>query len=105
MRLPRDDSPVYVPACPSADRRGLGVETRRLAGGERVGLGFSSPQALAEQLGPAQPWICLTMESYAAFLTGNGIRHVQLDPELSRDLPRWTPALLHDVHARRHGGA
>lgn len=90
MLLPRDNSPVFIPACPAQGKQGLGIQTHRLATGEPVAFGFSSPAALVEQFGPAQPWICLTMESYAAFLTQNGIGRIRLDPILPEAFPRWS---------------
>jgi hypothetical protein len=92
--MPRDNSPVFVPACPAEGKQGVGIETRRLATGEAVALAFSSPAALAGQLGPAQPWICLTMAGFAEFLTRNGVGRVQLDPELTDELPRWSAESL-----------
>lgn len=87
MELPKDDDLVFVPASPNANRDGLNVETRRLAdGGAKVGLAFTTLDALVAELGDGQPWIAIPMVHYVRFLRDSGIVHVQVDPLHEADM-------------------
>jgi hypothetical protein len=84
---------VWVPARPvrGADGDEPGVELRTIAAtGERVGLAFSSPRALARALGEHQPWVTLPLLSYVAWLRMQGVYRLQLDPVYATDARQWS---------------
>jgi hypothetical protein len=100
MDLPADGDLVYVPARPVRDgiEREPAVELRRLRDSdERVGLAFTSPQALVETLGECQPWISMPMYSYVAWLRMQGVYRVQVDPRYDDDVSQWSADRLADA--------
>ena len=93
MNLPADGDLVYVPAHPvwRGGEREPVVELRRLRDtGERVGLAFTSPAALAEVLGECQPWISLPMYPYVAWLRVQSVYRVHVDPRYDDDVSGWS---------------
>lgn len=93
MELPADGDTVYVPARPVRDggEREPAIEIKRLAGtGERVGLAFSSVEALVEALGPFQPWVGLPMYSYVVWLRMQGVYRIQVDPAQPAAAREWS---------------
>jgi hypothetical protein len=93
MDLPADGDVVFVPARPMREggEREPAIELRRLAGtDERVGLAFSSVQALVRTLGPFQPWVGLPMYGYVAWLRMQGVYRVQVDPAHGADAREWS---------------
>jgi hypothetical protein len=83
MDLPADGDSVYVPAHPARGPDGAEpvIELRRLAAtGERVGLAFTSREALVRVLGDYQPWVSLPMIGYVTWLRVQGVVRVELDP-------------------------
>jgi hypothetical protein len=84
---------VYVPARPvrGVDGDEPGIELRTIAAtGERVGLAFSSPEALVRTLGGHQPWAGLPLLSYVAWLRMQGVYRLQLDPVYADDARQWS---------------
>jgi hypothetical protein len=94
MELPADGDVVFVPARPvrdDADEREPAIELRRTtATGERVGIAFSSVDALVRTLGPFQPWVGLQMYAYVAWLRAMGVYRVQVDPTYHTDVRQWS---------------
>jgi hypothetical protein len=67
------------------------IELRRLSDSdERVGLAFSSVEALVRTLGDAQPWVGMQMYAYVAWLRTQGVYRVQVDPSYRTDVRQWT---------------
>jgi hypothetical protein len=84
---------VFVPARPVRDggEREPAIELRRLAGtDERVGIAFSSVDALVHTLGAFQPWVGLTMYAYVAWLRMQGVYRIQVDPVHGSDARLWS---------------
>ena len=52
----------------------------RLPGGERVGIAFTTEAALAEVMGPAQPWIHLHERALRSMLAPLGVTRLQVNP-------------------------
>lgn len=71
----------------------LTVRTGRLPSGERIGLAFTSEDALTRILGPAQ-WIHLAGDALAGMLAPLGIEHYRVDPDRVAQPPSasWPPA-------------
>lgn len=93
MDLPADGELVYVPARPVRDIDDVepAIELRRLSDSdERVGLAFSSVEALVRTLGDAQPWVGMQMYAYVAWLRTQGVYRVQVDPSYRTDVRQWT---------------
>jgi hypothetical protein len=91
--LPADGELVYVPARPVRDIDDVepAIELRRLSDSdERVGLAFSSVEALVRTLGDAQPWVGMQMYAYVAWLRTQGVYRVQVDPSYPTDVRQWT---------------
>jgi hypothetical protein len=91
--LPADGELVYVPARPVRDIDDVepAIELRRLSDSdERVGLAFSSVEALVRTLGDAQPWVGMQMYAYVAWLRTQGVYRVQVDPSYRTDVRQWT---------------
>ena len=98
--LPADDDPVVVPASPVTvgGRRVPALQLRQVrAGGERVGLAFTSPRRLVAVLGPWQPWLGLLMGAYAQWLASAGVTRVHVDPVYADDVSTWTSSALVDA--------
>jgi hypothetical protein len=77
---------LYVPVRTSGAGV-LALRTGRLESGERTGLAFTSVDALARTLGPAQRWVSLGEEPLRDMLAPLGIRQLRVDP-----LPFGPPA-------------
>jgi hypothetical protein len=93
MDWPADGDVVYVPARPvrSDSGRVPAVELRRLRDtDERVGLAFTTLEALAEVLGECQPWIGVAMYPYVAWLRLQGVYRVHVDPHYDDDVREWS---------------
>jgi hypothetical protein len=94
MDLPADGDEVFVPARPvrdGADDREPAIELRRLAGsGERVGIAFTTMEALVRTLGEFQPWVGMPMYAYVAWLRAMGVYRVQVDPAYRTDVRQWS---------------
>lgn len=58
------------------------VVTARLPGGDRVGLAFTSAEALAAAMGRTQPWARLSLAAERALLAPLGVTRIQVDPAL-----------------------
>jgi hypothetical protein len=74
----------------------LTVRTGRLPSGERIGLAFTSEDALARALGPVQ-WIHLAADALTGMLAPLGIEHYRVDPDrvaqpATPASPPWPPA-------------
>ena len=79
MDLPADGDVVFVPAHPEGTEPV--IELRRAAAtGERVGLAFTSTDALVQVLGESQPWISLPMIAYVTWLRTQDVLRVEIDP-------------------------
>ena len=70
---------LYVPVRTSGAGV-LALRTGRLESGERTGLAFTSLDALARTLGPAQQWVSLCEEPLRDMLVPLGIRQLRVDP-------------------------
>jgi hypothetical protein len=70
---------LYVPVRTSGAGV-LALRTGRLESGERTGLAFTSVDALARTLGPAQRWVSLGEEPLRDMLAPLGIRQLRVDP-------------------------
>jgi hypothetical protein len=83
---------LYVPVR-TGDAGVLTLRTARLESGERTGLAFTSQDALARTLGPAQRWVNLAEPSLRDMLAPLGIRQLRIDPlPLPRQVkPRMIP--------------
>lgn len=84
---------IFVPARPvrGVDGDEPGVELRTIAAtGERVGLAFSTPTALARTLGDYQPWVAVPLLSYVAWLRMQGVYRLQIDPVYGTDSRQWS---------------
>jgi hypothetical protein len=93
MDLPSDGELVYVPARPVRDFDDVepAIELRRLSDtDERVGLAFSSVEALVRTLGDAQPWVGVGMYSYVVWLRTQGVYRIQVDPDYPADVRQWS---------------
>jgi hypothetical protein len=93
MDLPADGDVVFVPARPVREDGELepAIELRRLAEtDERVGLAFSSREALVRTLGPFQPWVGVPMYAYVTWLRTQGVYRVQVDPVYGVDVRQWS---------------
>jgi hypothetical protein len=91
--LPSDGELVYVPARPVRDLDEVepAIELRRLSDtDERVGLAFSSVEALVRTLGDAQPWVGIEMYEYVVWLRTQGVYRVQVDPSYHADVRQWS---------------
>ena len=58
----------------------LTLRTGRLESGERIGLAFTSEEALSRTLGPAQQWASLGEEPLRDMLAPLGVRQLRVDP-------------------------
>jgi hypothetical protein len=93
MDLPSDGELVYVPARPVRDFDDVepAIELRRLSDtDERVGLAFSSVEALVHTLGDAQPWVGVEMYSYVVWLRTQGVYRIQVDPDHPAAVRQWS---------------
>ena len=88
---------LYVPVR-TGDAGVLTLRTARLESGERTGLAFTSQDALARTLGPAQPWVNLAEPSLRDMLAPLGIRQLRVDP-LPFD-PPGTDGIPHQARKR-----
>ena len=70
---------LYVPVR-TGDAGVLTLRTARLESGERTGLAFTSQDALARTLGPAQRWVNLAEPSLRDMLAPLGVRQLRVDP-------------------------
>jgi hypothetical protein len=88
--LPADGDVVFVPARPvrgGDGEREPAIEVRRLADtGERVGVAFTSVDALVGTLAGFQPWVGLQMYGFVAWLRAQGVYRVQVDPVYGVDV-------------------
>ena len=90
---PSDTDLIFVPAQPIDDGSGTvpAVELRRLRdSGERVGLAFSSVDALVTTLGRWQPWVAMSMAAYVVWLRMHGVVRVHVDPIYDVDVAGWS---------------
>jgi hypothetical protein len=100
-----DSTIVYVPAHPGP-KPGSGVvrfETRRLPGGEAVGVAYPSQSALVEALGHAQPWIALPLSRLELILGAAGIARTLIDPAAEESAVWWTPERVSALTERLDG--
>ena len=76
--------PLFVPVRPAgpAPASCLAVVTARLPDGGRVGLAFTSADALAAAMGRAQPWVRLGLAAERALLAPLWVARIQVDPVL-----------------------
>jgi hypothetical protein len=58
----------------------LTLRTGRLGSGERIGLAFTSQDALSRTLGPAPQWVNLAEQSLRDMLAPLGIQQLRVDP-------------------------
>ena len=70
---------LYVPVRMS-ETGVLTLRTGRLESGERIGLAFTSEEALSRTLGPAQQWASLGEEPLRDMLEPLGVRQLRVDP-------------------------
>ncbi|WP_116952696.1 SAV_915 family protein [Jiangella endophytica] len=76
--------PLFVPVRPAGQppTSCRAVVTARLPEGGRVGLAFTSAEALAAAMGPSQQWIRLGLAAERALLAPLGVGRIQVDPVL-----------------------
>ncbi|WP_083288917.1 SAV_915 family protein [Jiangella alba] len=72
--------PLFVPVRSTSPW--LAVVTARLPEGGRVGLAFTSAEALAAAMGRAQPWTRLSLAAQRALLAPLGVTGIRVDPVL-----------------------
>ncbi|WP_053205308.1 SAV_915 family protein [Jiangella muralis] len=72
--------PLFVPVRTTSSC--MAVVTARLPDGGRVGLAFTSAEALAAAMGRAQPWTRLSIAAERALLAPLGVARIQVDPVL-----------------------
>jgi hypothetical protein len=70
---------LYVPVRMS-ETGVLTLRTGRLESGERIGLAFTSTEALSRTLGPAQQWVSLGEDPLRDMLAPLGVRQLRVDP-------------------------
>ena len=71
--------PVSATSCGT-----LALRTGRLPSGERIGLAFSSEDALRAVLGPWQQWTHLSEQALHGMLAPIGVQQVRVDPRPAR---------------------
>lgn len=89
--------PLFVPVRPAgpAPSPCIAVVTARLPEGGRVGLAFTSVEALAAAMGRSQPWIRLSLAAERALLAPLGVARIQVDPVLvAPPVPATTSRVL-----------
>jgi hypothetical protein len=94
---------LVVPAHPRREGdavTGLAIETRLLAGGERVAMAFTSTDKLVAALGEYQPWVAVPAGKIKDLLANTGLI-VLLDPVVDAQALRWTAA---DLATAKAGG-
>jgi hypothetical protein len=93
---------IAAPARPGAPGSGeLTLEARVVQGGGRVLPVFSSVGKLVGALGQWQPWAVLPLERALALAGAAGVKDVLLDPVLSPQAWKWSPAGLASLEQRR----
>ena len=93
---------IAAPARPGPPGSGeLILEARVVPGGGRVLPVFSSVGKLAGALGQWQPWAVLPLERARALAGAAGVEEVVLDPVLSPQAWKWSPADLASLEQRR----
>ncbi|WP_372457907.1 SAV_915 family protein [Streptantibioticus parmotrematis] len=99
--LPCDTDILCVPAHPvrEGDRWGVNLELRVVSGRGKVGIAFTSPDALVSTLGEHQPWIALPAIGFSRLAQLHGARSICIDPVMDAGTPRWTAANVHAVTA------
>lgn len=92
MGIPADDVVVFVPARPHAHgwTKDVAFETRPLPDGRRLGIAFTSMDALATALGGYQPWVALPVKDLREVLGTRGVRLIIFDPPVPDEGWRWT---------------
>lgn len=86
--------PLFVPvrsAGPSPSSCAA-VRTARLPDGVRVGLAFTTAEALAAAMGHGQPSVRLSLAAVRALLAPLGVARIQVDPVLVAPVARTTEA-------------
>ena len=86
---------LYVPVRIS-EAGFLTLRTGRLESGERIGMAFTSKEALSFTLGSAQQWVNLGDHSLRGMLAPLGIQHLRIDP-----LPLGQPGTAGIPHQAR----
>jgi hypothetical protein len=80
---------LYVPAHPRGIQAAVAFELREV---DQLGpaiLTFSTHARLVAALGDFQPWVCVNAAWLANYAAATGLA-ICLDPEISKDVPRWT---------------
>jgi hypothetical protein len=105
--LPADLDAVCVPAHPvrQGDQVGVNLELRRDENGEKYAIVYSSPDALADELGEHQPWIAMPMLGIRNLVVALGVRRILVDPTIAPEVPRWTEGNVQAVSHMMNGGA
>ncbi|MEV0279103.1 SAV_915 family protein [Streptomyces sp. NPDC050610] len=101
--VPAYSTPVFVPAHPRYPEGGgkpdIAVELLRHAAGAAVPVAFSTLDKLVEALGPAQPWISVSIGSFAEAMRDAKLAKVRLDPAIPSGTVHWRPEDL-ETYAR-----
>lgn len=105
--VPPYATPVFVPAhprYPGGDRPALvAVELLALGGTTPVPVAFTTLERLVAALGPAQPWIAVSLGSFAEGMAASGLAAVRLDPRVAEDAASWRAEDL-ETYARKLAG-
>ncbi|MFK8910518.1 SAV_915 family protein [Streptomyces sp. YS-3] len=93
--VPPYHTPVFVPAHPRYPAGGaaprVDFELLRPPSGPPVPVAFTSVVKLVEALGPAQPWIALSIGPFAEAMREARLPRVHLDPRVAPGGRRWRP--------------
>jgi hypothetical protein len=76
---------------------GVNLELRVIPGQGRVGIAFTSPDALVTALGEDQPWIGLPAIGFSKLAQLHGAQRILIDPIMDPNTPRWTAENVHAV--------
>ncbi|MDF3292042.1 SAV_915 family protein [Streptomyces silvisoli] len=100
-QLPCDTDILCVPAHPvrEGDLRGVNLELRVIPGQGKVGIAFTSPDALVTALGEHQPWIGLPAIGFSKLAQLHGAQRILIDPVMDPDTPRWSAENVQAVTA------
>jgi hypothetical protein len=102
--VPPYTTPVFVPAHPRYPGGGRpavrAVELLELPGSAPVPVAFSTLEGLVAALGPAQPWIAVSLGPYAEGMATCGLPAVRLDPNVAEGAGRWRAEDL-ETYARK----
>jgi hypothetical protein len=102
--VPPYATPVFVPAHPRYPGGGrpavIALELLALNGTTPVPVAFTTLERLVAALGPAQPWIAVSLGPFAEGMAASGLPAVRLDPKTAEGAASWRAEDLED-YARK----